>query len=200
MTKEEKLLSEGLDFNILYVLQNIKNLPDNIKVRGWKELAVRKGLIDRTDSLTEKGFSIVELFINKEEQPTVVQKEEKKQPNGLTFEQWCISLHSKLQLLLFQRTGKKQKTLYGGFPFLCNAKDLEGKLKTVINKYKITNLEKCEKVLINYVEKSIKTNFDKVKIIQYYIMKDGFSLFYTDYEQFEEEQMEQPTLKQGVDI
>jgi hypothetical protein len=197
MTREEILLSEGLDFNILFILQNIKSLPDNIKVRGWKELAIRKGYIDRTDSLTEKGISIVELFEEKPKEEKVISKKEEK---AISFEQWCIILHKKLQDLLVKRTGKKQKTLYGGYPFLCNAKDLEGKLKTVINKYKITNLEKCEKVLINYIEKSIKSNFDKVKIMQYYIMKDGFSLFYTDYEQFEDEQMETPTLKEGVEI
>lgn len=95
------------------------------------------------------------------------------------------SLHKELQDILVEHTGKKQKVIDRKYSFLCNATDLSAKLNKVVKKYKIEDINKLHKVLKEYVRTCCKNDFYRVKLVEYYIMKDNVSQLYTDYENYE---------------
>lgn len=100
------------------------------------------------------------------------------------------NLHKKLQDKLFELTGKKQKMLMGKYYFLCGKEDLRYKLEGVIKKYKLEDKNKIEDILVKYVERCHKAGWDKVHLIEYYISKYNTSKLVTDYENYEEQQLE----------
>lgn len=100
-------------------------------------------------------------------------------------------LHKKLQQKLLELTGKKQYMVEGKFAFLTNLTDFSSKLKQVISKYKLKDLNKVEKLLILHIEKSVKNNFKYCSLLGYYISKEGKSTLATDYESFEENEKEE---------
>lgn len=103
-------------------------------------------------------------------------------------EDFYINLHKKLQDKLVNLTGKKQKILGGKYSFLCNAKDLKIRLNKVIKHYSLTDLEKIERILLNYITKCHNSNWSFAKLIEYYIFKDGGSQLATDYENFNDKE------------
>lgn len=182
ITKEQFLLDEGLDFNILFVLQNPNAKIKNSRFDGWKRLAVLKDCITEDGELTEKGIIVTDLF-----KPVAIPIAEQKEAEPLPpFSKWVVDLHAKLEQVLVDGIGKKQKVIDKKYSFLCNAKDLESKLKVMISKYKIKDLKKCEKVLERYVRNCIESNFEYTQLVQYYLMKDNVSKFYTDFENWED--------------
>jgi hypothetical protein len=90
-------------------------------------------------------------------------------------------LHKKLQNELIALTDKKQKLLQGKYQFLPNEKDLSTRLAKIIKKYKLDDWERVEKLLIDYVYKCHKANFEYTQTIEYYIEKLNSSKLATDY-------------------
>lgn len=115
--------------------------------------------------------------------------------NGGTVISFYDSLHKKLQLKLFQLTGKVQYRLQGRYNFLPNSTDLRSKLQKVIKKYNIEDTQKIEKVLLKYVYDCYQANFDKVMLVDYYILKNDTSKFITDYENFEDKDATEDKIK-----
>lgn len=113
-----------------------------------------------------------------------------------------VELHKKLQDRLVELTGKKQNMLQGKYAFLCNVKDLQTKLSKVITKYSLKDLNRIEKILLNYVNKCVKARFDKVQLIEYFIMKDNISALATAYDNYEdiEEDTKITTTESGVHL
>ena len=68
----------------------------------------------------------------------------------------------------------------------------------VIKKYNIEDYQKIEKVLLKYIDLCYRANFDKVMLIEYYIMKDNSSKFATDYEDFDENEDSELKTDEGV--
>ena len=126
------------------------------------------------NKLTLKGKNLIEFEIG-------VPKFE-----GKLDSEYFSELHKKLQQRLLELTGKKQQMLQGKYAFLCNAKDLQNKLLKVMKKYDLKDLVKIEKILLNYVAKCVKARFDKVQLVEYFILKDNVSALATQYENYED--------------
>lgn len=105
---------------------------------------------------------------------------------GKLDSEYFSELHKKLQQKLFELTGKKQQMLQGKYAFLCNAKDLQNKLLKAMKNYDLKDLVKIEKILLNYVSKCVKARFDKVQLVEYFILKDNVSALATQYENYED--------------
>lgn len=100
-------------------------------------------------------------------------------------------LHSKLQNEMLALTGKKQYMVQKKYSFIPNITDLTTKLRQVIVKYKLKDLDKIESLLINHIRKGVKEKFQYIPLILYYISKDGNSSLASDY--FNEDSLEQET-------
>lgn len=100
-----------------------------------------------------------------------------------------MTLHKKLQDKLKEKTGKTQFNIDikgTKFPILCSSIDLKSKLSKVITKYKLTDMDKIEKLLLIHIGKL------KAPMLKYYIDKDNSSALAGDYETYEES-VEVPT-------
>jgi len=95
-------------------------------------------------------------------------------------------LHLSLQNKLLSLTNKKQFMVGGKYSFLPNKIDFSNKLKNVILKYKLKDIDKIEKLLLLHIEKAVKERFQYISLLGYYISKDGKSQLYDDYESYEE--------------
>lgn len=161
MNKFEFLFASGLDFNHLFVLQNIDNLPEINRITGYYNILKAKGFIEDDGVISAKGQEIISLFMKKEENITnnetgLINNIQQTKPQ-LTFSQWVLELHNKLQVKLTDLTGKKNVNLsFDGkgtsYPYLCSVVDLEGKLKKFIQRYKYDDLKRIEHLLLKHCE------------------------------------------------
>lgn len=188
MIKEEFLFASGLDFNHLYVLQNINNLPEVNRLTGYYNVLVGKGYIDG-EVLSDKGKEIVEMFnIIPKNEDIIDNKQQIEEVKPLSFSLWVAELYKKLQDKLEQIAGNKNPNLvFEGkstkYPYLCGVLDLEGKLKKFIGKYTMTDLKRIEALLLKHCE------IRNQKIMRY-IIKEGSekgSDLALDYENYVEE-------------
>jgi hypothetical protein len=178
----------------IYYNQEEEFLKDNSYNRKFQNLR-ELGFLALNNKLTLEGKNLIEFEIGKSD---FLKKEEtvkEKIP-----ENYFDNLHTKLQDKLYNLTGKKQNMLQGKYAFLCNKSDLQKRLTKVIKDYKLKDLDKIEKILLNYVTKCVATRFDKVHLIQYFIVKDGNSILATIYENYEEEEIDNKisTSKSGI--
>jgi hypothetical protein len=148
------------------------------------------GYLSLNNKLTLEGKNLIEFEIG-------IPKYESKVDSD-----YFVELHKKLQTRLFELTGKKQSMLQGKYAFLCNSKDLQNKLTKVITKYGLKDLNRIEKILLNYVNKCVKARFDKVQLIEYFIMKDNISALATAYENYEDIEVDNKieTTESGVHL
>jgi hypothetical protein len=176
LEKFKSILDEGMDLNFFYVLYatDRKESLDHMKWKGMINVLKLKRFIDGRGNVTEKGKAL----LNKINPPI-----EKKEVDANT---WIQELHKKLQDKLAKLTGKKQKIISGKYSFLPNAVDLGTKLFKVLTKYKIDDLDKVEKVLLQYLDKCNKAKWEMVVLMEYYILKNEVSRFMTDFENFQE--------------
>lgn len=178
----------------IYYNQEEEFLKDNSYNRKFQNLR-ELGFLALNNKLTLEGKNLIEFEIGKSD---FLKKEEtvkEKIP-----ENYFDNLHTKLQDKLYNLTGKKQNMLQSKYAFLCNKSDLQKRLAKVIKDYKLKDLDKIEKILLNYVTKCVATRFDKVHLIQYFIIKDGNSILATIYENYEEEEIDNKisTSKSGI--
>lgn len=140
-----------------------------LKLRGY----VQDGKV------TNKGKEFLKT-IEKERPAAVVEL------RGEMLTVFVRNLHMELQGKLLSLTGKKQKMLQGKYAFLCNATDLEKKLRDVFKKYGVQDLMKIRGVLLNYIDRCSKMGWEKVSLVEYYLMKNEVSKMMTDLDTFEE--------------
>ena len=107
-------------------------------------------------------------------------------------------LHKKLQTELLTLTQKRQKNLQGKYPFLPNNKDLTTRLSKIIKKYKLDDWNRVEKLLIDYIYTCHKANWQFTPTLEYYIEKNSSSKLVTDYENFEEKEVEKKLEKEEL--
>ena len=112
------------------------------------------------------------------------------------------ALHEKLQKELLTLTGKKQKKVDNKWDFLLNSIDLSQRLKDFNKIYKINDWEKIEKLLVLHVQTAVKNNFEKIRLIKYYILgqHNKGSDLYTDYCNFDEIDVKKNQSFDGVNI
>ena len=185
MIKEDKLLellNDGFDFNILYVLQNIKNLPINKKVYGWKLNCLKLEYIDAFDNITEKGADIVNLFLT----PSI-----ENVKSNLKLDEWCISTEKELTDHLMKVAQKKASFKgFGNVTFLPTEVELKKHLIAFWKEYKSYNdLDKIKKVLISHIDDCNSKN-NWAPAIKYFIFKKGTGTHLASAYKFFEEKEE----------
>ena len=190
MTNIKFLFASGLDFNHLFVLQNLNNLPEINKVIGWYELLKKRDYITEDGILTQKSQQLISLFLKKDENFI---KSEIKEESKLTFSQWVAELHTKLQNKILELTGSKQVNLiFDGkptkHPYFCSVVDLEGKLKKFISRYKMEDLKRIEHLLLKHCE------VRNQKLMRYILREkpETGSDMALDYENYVEEIIQKP--------
>lgn len=96
-------------------------------------------------------------------------------------------LFKKLQDKVKEKCGKANyQVVYTGgnqYPLMCNLMDFKSKLNKVIRKYKLDDISKIEKILINHVS-NLRPG---MQLLKYFIEKDNMSTLAGIYENFEEE-------------
>jgi len=158
--------------NVYYSTE--KQFLEDPMYKGYFDYLQRWEYLSLNNKLTLKGKNLIEYEIG-------LPKFE-----GKLDSEYFSELHKKLQQKLFELTGKKQHMLQGKYAFLCNAKDLQNKLLKVIKNYDLKDLVKIEKILMNHVSKCVKARFDKVQLVEYFILKDNVSALATQYENYED--------------
>jgi hypothetical protein len=167
-----------LDYLILlniYYRSEEEFLTDD-RFKGNLTYLQHQGYLGLNNKLTPEGKNFIEFEIGI---PSYEQK---------VNSDFYVELHKKLQDRLIELTGKKQHVIQGKYSFLCNSKDIQKKLSKVITSYGLKDLNRVEKVLLNYVSKCVKARFDRVQLIEYFIMKDNVSALVTQYENYEDEE------------
>ena len=178
MTKEQLIwiLDKGIDCNQRSLLLLYPDLPDHIKVSGWKVLLEKNGFIS-DGTLTQKA----DVYIS--EYNSLINKEVK---DSFSVDNWCKEVHVKLKELLLKLTGKEQVRAAirdKSYSFLCNEKDFTKRMKDFLKKYDVKDFVKLEKVMYMYVNSCHKQK-SWFPLMEYYIIKDGYSKLATDYDSF----------------
>jgi len=177
-TEELKQIYEaGLSIAGFFVLQAIGKGQDlsamNGEVTGIRGMLELKGYI-KEGTVSDTGMELL------------------KRLNGssvTTTEPFLLivkDIHESLQTLLMKLTGKPQKRLQNKYSFLCNQIDLGRKLQALVARYGKQDWTKVKTTLLRHVERSHKAGWDRVYLVEYYIMKDGTSKLITDMESMQE--------------
>jgi hypothetical protein len=180
MTKEqlEWILDKGIDCNQMTLLLLYPDLPEHIKVSGWKVLLEKNGFI-ADNTLTQKA----DVYIS--EYSSLIEKGVK---DSFSVDNWCKEIHTNIKTLLVTLTGKEQVRASirdKSYSFLCNEKDFTKRMKDFLKKYNIKDFVKLEKVIYMYVRSCHKQK-SWFPLMEYYIIKDGYSKLATDYDSFVE--------------
>lgn len=132
------------------------------------------------DKLTQKGIKLLEEIEG-------VKEVSNKIDNKYEL------LHKKLQTILKEKTGTAKYKVEGKWAFLQNPTDLKEKIEKCVKRYKLTDFDKIEKLLLNYTETACNKKFEKMQLLQYYILREKpeiSSSLATDYSNFEEKEEE----------
>jgi len=164
--KLKKIIASEITILDFIILENIKNdveMTEDVKFHfgGHFNYLNDKELISDNYKITVKGKKLLEELDVAEEQ-----KE---------------SLHKILQDKLIELTGKKQVMMQKKYAFLPNERDLTTRLDKICKKYSLNDKEKVKNILLNYIVKCKKADFNYVQTIEYYISKDNSSKLATDY-------------------
>lgn len=178
VAKMEKIMEKGYDLNVVSLLYMIKDGPvitQNLKILSILAMMERKGLIIE-GRVTATGEELLEYI----EEGTEIKKEKDK---VMDFEQ----VYDKVVERVEQLTGKRQvrTDIFGKtYSYLPSKYDFATRLKKVVNKYKLVDIEKLEKVIIYNIEQCHKKN-KWYPLLVYYFIKDDVSPLATDYENWE---------------
>lgn len=180
LKKMEEIIEKGIDLNIcslLYIIREEGPINTQVpKIEAIVNMMERKGLI-KEGRITSDGEDIIK-FLESGEAP-VKEKSKIEDIEGI---------YDRLQAKLLELTGNKQKKVdifgktYNYFP---GKYDFVQRFRKVVNKYKIKDYAKAEKVLLHNLEVCKKTN-KWYPLLIYYLVKDDISVFATDYESWEE--------------
>lgn len=166
----------GLTLDSLYILQCVREESKLLPImEGVVNLLIMRGYLDDNKKVTEKGMVMLGALDSALDAPG-------SPPVPDTMQLLATNLHAILQLELIRITGHKQKRLQDKYSFLCNRIDLETKLKELWKKYGPLDYELLKKTLVNYVSRCNRAGWEKVMLIEYYIMKNGTSKLMTDME------------------
>ncbi len=186
----ENVIKSGISFDDYCILK----LADKYNIFDYKDKINQ--LVSKVADLRIRGYldgqEIPEITLKAQEVLLKIENSD----NSYNIKYDFVTLHKKLQDILFKHTNKKQKLVQGKYQFLPNSTDLKTRLLSCIKKYKLTNFKKIENLLIEHTKKAIKANFEYTKTIEYFISKNNNSDLATAYfseEEVKEEKKEELT-------
>lgn len=100
-------------------------------------------------------------------------------------------LHSKLQSRMKELKGSNNYKVQGKWNFIPSEKDLIDSLLKVCKKYKLSDTQKIQNLLLIHCERAVKADFNYVPLLGYYVTKGSISQLATDMENNEEINIEQ---------
>lgn len=178
--KMEQIFEKGVDLNIcalLYMFRGGEQVDtEDVKIGAFIQLMEKKGLI-LEGRISLQGEELLKSIDGEEE---VVSQRSRSSS--------LEEIYDIVQQRILELTGTKQKktVIFGKtYNYFPNKYDFVLRLKGVVNKYKLKDLEKVEKVIINNIEHCHKTN-KWYPLFSYYLTKDNISQFASDYEAWEE--------------
>lgn len=193
MKMMEKIMEKGFDLNIialLYMAKHGEYLGSSLpKIQALVQMMERKGLI-LEGKITLSGEDLLKCIEGGEEV-----KGEKEKVVDLE------GIYDRMIKRVEKLTGKKQirTEIFGKtYSYFPSKYDFVTRLKKVMNKYKLRDVEKVEKVIIKNVENCHKTR-KWYPLLVYYMVKDDVSPLASDYEGFEEIKEEQVNLQKTND-
>lgn len=203
--KYEEILDEGLIMDHYFVMCNIKNGVEPVKnkrIQGFVNLLEKKGYISQ-GILTEKALKVLEDCQLPEE---VVAVEKKKSQKTINMGEWAMNVHPKCEAKLMSLMKVKQvKPRINGktYSYLPNQADLAKKLLKIVEQYRLKDLDKIERTLLAYIEKSYNEK-SWFPIVEYYVSKFSASPLVTDMndidDQVKEGKGEQFTIIKNKDL
>lgn len=181
----EEIIGRGIDLNVCALLYIVRDespvITSSPKIQAILEMMERKELI-KNNRLLANGEELIK-FIEGGEAPV------KEREKVIDIE----AIYDRLVAKMVELTGNKQKKTdifgktYNYFP---GKYDFVQRLRRVVNKYKIKDYEKIEKVLIHNLETCKKTN-KWYPLFIYYLIKDDMSAFASDYEAWDDKKEEE---------
>lgn len=192
--KYTSILEEGLlldHYSLLCSIRNEEELSKSKRIQGFINLLTKKGYL-LSGKLTTKAVELIEgdIIVSKSTiEPKIVTKTLSKTTTVTDdYLEWTRVLHQKLQDKLVEKTGKRQAravvkgTAYSFFP---NYTDFSKVLLKVIVTYKLKDFGKIDKCLMRFLDRKIREN-SWFPLLNYYMLKDGYSNLVTDMENTEE--------------
>ena len=174
-SKIENIIKSRISFDDYCILK----LADKYNIFDYKDKINQ--LVSKVSDLRIRGYldgqEIPEITLKAQEVLLKIENSDNSNNSKYDF----VTLHKKLQDVLFKYTNKKQKLVQGKYQFLPNSTDLKTRLLSCIKKYKLTNFKKIENLLIEHTKKAIKANFEYTKTIEYFISKNNNSDLATAY-------------------
>lgn len=171
----ENIVKSRISFDDYCILK----LADKYNIFDYKDKINQ--LVSKVADLRIRGYldgqEIPEITLKAQEVLLKIENSDNSNNSKYDF----VTLHKKLQDILFKYTNKKQKLVQGKYQFLPNSTDLKTRLLSCIKKYKLTNFKKIENLLIEHTKKAIKANFEYTKTIEYFISKNNNSDLATAY-------------------
>lgn len=194
IAKYELLLNMGLSLDHYFVMVSMYNkqsLPELKKLKGFRNLLIKKGLLKEDGTLTEHAIDIIQedivYYSSSTTTTTTIAPEERKD-----FGSWVNELHKKCQKKLTDLTGKKQvrgKIHMKEYPFMPGIQDFTKNLYKVIVTYKLDDWNVIEKCILGYIEKCNKAQ-NWFPTLYYYISKNNKSELVSDVENYDETETE----------
>lgn len=184
--KLKELLSEMLNSNVNHswkkfdleeetlTVEKIKDMNTDLKIKkNWLQSKIKNASIVSKLAYEDVLENSVEI-ISSSKSPEIIED---------NFD----LLFKKLQDKVKEKCGKANyQVVYTGgnqYPLMCNLMDFKSKLNKVIRKYKLDDISKIEKILINHVS-NLRPG---MQLLKYFIEKDNMSTLAGIYENFEEE-------------
>ena len=187
------ILNNNLDIGHFMIMDiivketDLSKLWQIIKVRGWREALIKKGLIQEINNeltLTEKGRSIYKEISGIEE------KEYKPEELDISdsLEDFCKTIVHDVNIKILDKTMQKRLVLKSGKVFNCSVKELQKRLLDFSIKFKKCNFDHIQKAILNYTDDVLDNKIAFPRTILYFIWKeikeDGKSTIISDMETY----------------
>lgn len=182
MIKKElllKILSKNLDIGNYILIdmiarkEDLSDLWGILKIRGWREALIRKGIIQEIEDsyiLTDYGESLYNSLLDIEKVENDTETIDKS--DELNIDIICNEIVKEVNLLIFNKTGKNRLRLKSGMIYNYSVKDLKKRILEYITKFKNSNFTLIKKAIIEYTEDILEGKINYPRTIKYFIWKE----------------------------
>lgn len=182
MIKKElllKILSKNLDIGNYILIdmiarkEDLSDLWGILKIRGWREALIRKGIIQEIEDsyiLTDYGESLYNSLLDIEKVENDTENIDKS--DELNIDIICNEIVKEVNLLIFNKTGKNRLRLKSGMIYNYSVKDLKKRILEYITKFKNSNFTLIKKAIIEYTEDILEGKINYPRTIKYFIWKE----------------------------
>ena len=171
-----RILNKNIDIGNYIVMDMIARKEDLVdlwnilKVRGWREALVRKGMIQEIENsyiLTDHGKSIYKEVSGIEEKNDI---KDVDLLDDLDF--ICEDIIKEVNSLILSKTGEKRLRLKSGMIYNSNVKDLKKRILEYSKRFKNNNFVFIKRAIIEYTEDILEGKISYPRTLKYFIWKE----------------------------